>query len=181
QTALKLTAPGVPDIYQGSEALNFSLVDPDNRREPDFIALDSMLAPQANLTATSQDWISGRLKQHLIARVLHLRQQNPALFRHGDYLPLHAEGEFDSNVIAYARTHGDDAIIVIAPRLMFTALYESASLPARAGWHDTQIMLPPTLAQRRWRNVLTGETVTLADRMNLETADGCSSVILITD
>ncbi len=156
-------------------------MDPDNRREPDYIALDSMLAPQANLAATSQDWISGRLKQHLIARVLHLRQQNPALFRHGDYLPLHAEGEFDSNVIAYARTHGDDAIIVIAPRLMFTALYESASLPARAGWRDTQIMLPPTLAQRRWRNVLTGETVTLADRMNLETADGCSSVILITD
>ncbi|EPP6253012.1 malto-oligosyltrehalose synthase, partial [Cronobacter sakazakii] len=108
-------------------------------------------------------------------------QQNPALFRHGDYLPLHTEGEFDSNVIAYARTHGDDAIIVIAPRLMFTALYESASLPARAGWHDTQIMLPPTLTQRRWRNVLTGETVTLADRINLETADGCSSVILITD
>ncbi|EPC7253046.1 malto-oligosyltrehalose synthase [Cronobacter sakazakii] len=181
QTALKLTAPGVPDIYQGSEALNFSLVDPDNRREPDFIALDSMLAPQANLAATSQDWISGRLKQHLIARVLHLRQQNPALFRHGDYLPLHTEGEFDSNVIAYARTLGDDAIIVIAPRLMFTALYESASLPARAGWHDTHIVLPPTLTQRRWRNVLTGETVTLADRMNLETADGCSSVILITD
>ncbi|EGT5671283.1 malto-oligosyltrehalose synthase, partial [Cronobacter dublinensis subsp. dublinensis] len=71
--------------------------------------------------------------------------------------------------------------IVIAPRLMFTALYESASLPASARWHDTHIALPPALAQRRWRNVLTGETIALTDQINLETADGCSSVILIND
>lgn len=181
QTLIKLTAPGVPDIYQGSEALNFSLVDPDNRREPDFTALDTMLnGHETPESATEESWLSGRLKQHLIARLLHLRQQKPALFRQGDYLPLSASGQRAENVIAYARATHDEALIVIAPRLVFSSLGESLDQPDPQRWLETEIALPAPLANRRYRDILSGEIVSLTDRFRLETVACSSSVILVS-
>src|SRR5690606_31344407 len=78
QTIIKLTAPGVPDIYQGSEGLDFSLVDPDNRREPDFGRLEQQLAEADKLSSgDEEEWQTGRLKQHVVAAVLRLRQEAP--------------------------------------------------------------------------------------------------------
>lgn len=181
QTIIKLTAPGVPDIYQGSEALNFSLVDPDNRREPDFAALDAMLnGHETPETATEESWLSGRLKQHVIARLLHLRQQNPMLFRKGNYLPLAASGQRAENVIAFARTESDDALIVIAPRLVFSRLDGRLDQPDPQRWLETEVALPEGLANRRYRNILSGETISLTDRFPLDTVACSSSVILVS-
>ena len=182
QTVIKLTAPGVPDIYQGSEALNFSLVDPDNRREPDFATLTQQLVGDEQPVPTNEEsWQSGLLKQQVIAKSLRLRQQKPALFRYGDYLPLTVTGERADHVIAYARVtpriRGGDALIVIAPRL-------ALRLPddAEAAWFtDTTIALPEALAGRRYRNILSGDVLSLGDRLDLTNITGDVPQILIAD
>lgn len=161
QTVIKLTAPGVPDIYQGSEALNFSLVDPDNRREPDYATLVSWLGEiDAPVVFDDSGLQSGKLKQHLTAKLLHVRKLNPDLFRLGEYLPLTPTGEHSRQVIAYARVHGDDALVVITPRLVFDA--------DETCWEATDVILPPALAGRRYQDVLSGETFNLTDKITLD-------------
>lgn len=179
QTVIKLAAPGVPDIYQGSEALNFSLVDPDNRRDPDFATLERMLDDDELPNFTVQEnWLTGQVKQLVIARVLHLRQQKPMLFRRGDYLPLSATGKRADNVIAFARVHDEDALIVIAPRLVFGALHGGPELPNTELWTQTEIPLPERLAHRRYRNILSGKEILLTDHIDLNSVDSFSSVLL---
>ncbi|MCK1968118.1 malto-oligosyltrehalose synthase [Franconibacter sp. IITDAS19] len=181
QTMIKLTAPGVPDIYQGSEGLNFSLVDPDNRREPDFAALTHWLDEEASASWLSEEaWLSGELKQHVIARALRLRQQKPALFRRGDYLPLSATGNRAENVIAFARARESDALIVIAPRLVLGVLEGRLAAPHAELWADTEIALPATLANRRYHDILSGKEVVVTDRIDVQTLNGYASAILIT-
>ncbi|MGK9175347.1 malto-oligosyltrehalose synthase [Yokenella regensburgei] len=161
QTVIKLMAPGVPDIYQGSEGLNFSLVDPDNRREPDYAALGTMLDDVSDPVLFDDAGLkSGKLKQHITARLLHLRQHKPALFRFGDYLPLTPSGTQARQVVAFARQHEDEAVLVVLPRLMLNA--------DNRGWQSTEVRLPATLAGRTWQNSLTGETVSLTDSIALD-------------
>lgn len=173
QTLIKLAAPGVPDIYQGSEALNFSLVDPDNRLEPDYPELERLLDAQEHADPRLQEgWSSGQLKQSFIARLLHLRQEKPALFRHGEYLSLNADGEQADNVIAFARVDEDDALIVLAPRLLFGALDGSLN--------GAVIPLPERLAHRHYRDMLSGEDVLLNDRVNLRSIGGFTFAVLVS-
>jgi (1->4)-alpha-D-glucan 1-alpha-D-glucosylmutase len=163
---VKLTAPGVPDIYQGSEALDFSLVDPDNRREPDFDALAAMLtAPQQD--GSEAHWLRGQVNQQAIVKLLALRQQQPALFRRGDYLPLSAEGEQQDKVLAFARTLQDQAVIVIVSRRIFNSLPEHLDQPPAARWADTHIALPAALGKRRYQDQLSGNTLDAGDQLVL--------------
>lgn len=171
QTVIKLTAPGVPDIYQGCEALDFSLVDPDNRREPDFAQLTAQLDVHAAPDfASQQDWLSGRLKQQMVARLLHLRRDHPSLFRFGDYQPLSASGEHAEKVIAFARQDSDHALLVITPRLIFNG----------AQWSLTRLALPESLAHRHYRNVLTGETAVINDDITLDNVSYSAPLVLIS-
>ncbi|MEZ3498647.1 malto-oligosyltrehalose synthase [Pantoea sp. KPR_PJ] len=170
QTVIKLTAPGVPDIYQGSEALNFSLVDPDNRLEPDFAALQKMLDITSDF-ATAEGWHSGQLKQQVIATLLPLRQQHAALFRHGDYLPLVVNGNEASHAVAFARADGEHALIVVVPRLAFARQRIS---------EGTAIALKAPLAQRRYRNIFTGEMCDLTDRLSLVALNSGAPLVLIS-
>ncbi|MEM6159337.1 malto-oligosyltrehalose synthase [Erwinia sp. P6884] len=179
QTAIKLTAPGVPDIYQGSEALNFSLVDPDNRREPDFASLEQMLSAEGDQAFTPAGWLNGALKQQLIARLLHFRQQQPQLFRQGAYLPLTATGAHAENVITFAREDNPTALIVIAPRLVFSESEENPDTTSDQGWAQTEIRLPASLANRRYRDILSGEETEVTDLIRLDAAVSGSPVILV--
>ncbi|WP_342325550.1 malto-oligosyltrehalose synthase [Kosakonia sp. BYX6] len=173
QTLIKLAAPGVPDIYQGSEALNFSLVDPDNRLAPDYGELERLLAAQEHADPRLQEgWSSGQLKQSFIARLLHLRQQKPSLFRQGEYIVLNATGEQADNVISFARVENDDALIVLAPRLLFGALEGSLN--------GAVIPLPARLAHRHYRDILSGEDILLNDRVNLRTIGGFTFAVLVS-
>ncbi|MBK1660291.1 malto-oligosyltrehalose synthase [Paracraurococcus ruber] len=158
QALLRCTAPGVPDLYQGTEFWDLSLVDPDNRRPVDWEARQAALAqaqPPAELLA---DWQDGRVKQAVIARALALRTRHPALFAEGDYHPVTVEGPRAQHVLAFLRTRKDAAALVVATRLPGTVLGESPMplLPG-AEWSGTDLRLPPSWEARHWRDALTGE------------------------
>ena len=122
QVVLKLATPGAPDIYQGQEALDFSFVDPDNRRPIDFAArsrvLDSLISQgESSLRLLLQSSGGERSKEFVTWRMLQLRRELPGLFKLGEYLPLKTSGHAASRVTAFARRHGDHWLIVLAPRL----------------------------------------------------------------
>lgn len=179
QTIIKLTAPGVPDIYQGSEGFNFSLVDPDNRLEPDFATLEGWLAEEAPpLSEDVESWLSGRTKQQAIARILRYRQQHAALFREGDYQPLTASGPQAVHVVAFVRALGNEAAIVIVPRLVLESLDDNTAQPP-AGWlAHTDIALPAALAGGQYLDILSGNTFDLTDRFDLAALAGSAAVLV---
>ncbi len=125
QTLLKLTCPGVPDIYQGQELWDFSLVDPDNRRPVDFKLRQALLdsLPEQAKTGSAffggllQNYQDGRMKLWLTEKLLNFRREHRALFSRGNYIPLRAHGSKEENVIAFARNYADEFIIVAAPAL----------------------------------------------------------------
>jgi len=137
QTVLRLTLPGVPDLYQGAEFWDFSLVDPDNRRPVDFAARARALTEDAVLPALLESWQDGRIKQALIARLLRFRAQHPRLFQEGDYQPLGVSGPKAEGLIAFARRCDAETLIVVVPRLTASGL----------DWADTRIEAPQRLAQ----------------------------------
>lgn len=157
QTLIKLTAPGVPDIYQGSERLDLSLVDPDNRREPDFETLVEGLSDAGTLPNSDEDWRSGRLKQHVIARVLQLRQQYGDLFANGHYIPIEARGKRAVHLVSFARHAGKETLVMVAPRFVFGAFHHHV-LPVSDRWAETDLLLPDELRRREYRDVFTGRS-----------------------
>ncbi|EDH9713140.1 malto-oligosyltrehalose synthase, partial [Salmonella enterica subsp. enterica serovar Montevideo] len=181
QTVIKLTAPGVPDIYQGSEALNFSLVDPDNRREPDFATLAQQLDQLTpGVFSREESWLNGQVNQYVTAALLRLRQQNHELFRFGDYIPLRAVGQRADKVIAYARVNHDDALIVVAPRLVFAECDGLLSQSHSGFWSGTDIIIPGQLNQHRYRNVLTQERLMPGEHLSLASHQG-GVLVLMSD
>ncbi|HLT03520.1 MAG TPA: malto-oligosyltrehalose synthase [Pseudomonas sp.] len=147
QCLLKMTTPGVPDLYQGCEFWDFSLVDPDNRQPVDFEARQASLVRDAALSDLLQQWRDGRIKQHLIARTLELRRRLPDLFRRGDYQPLRVRGAHAQRVLAFARRHETDWLLVVVPRLGAPLLAgrDSPLIPGER-WRDTAVELPGALA-----------------------------------
>ena len=171
QTLIKLTAPGVPDIYQGNELWEFSLVDPDNRRPVDYKArrrtlqvlknaFDSThqsIVPKARELAQNME--DGRIKLYTLWRVLDRRNQRPELFREGEYIPLRVTGEKAKYVLAFARKAADRMLISAVPRLCAELLGGKLNLLGnRDIWRDTRIELLPTL-ETRFENLFTGELV----------------------
>lgn len=147
-TLLKLTSPGVPDIYQGCELWDLSLVDPDNRRPVDYARRRALLEASAGRTpadAWQQDPDSGAAKQWLIATALRLRARLPHAFGiEGTYTPMHAAGRFSDDVLAFGR--GTPAAVI--------AIAQRRSLRRRGAWGDTMIPLP----DGDWHNLCDGTT-----------------------
>jgi len=161
QLAIKLAAPGMPDIYQGCELWDFSLVDPDNRRPPDWPQRRALLSVvrQADPSTLAANWRDGREKLFLATRLLHLRQEYPALFAAGDYLPLHGDGSLgNDHLCAFARQHEDKTLVVAVPRLVYR-LYHGGASP---DWGTTALLLP---REDNWRDALTGHTYADRDRI----------------
>jgi (1->4)-alpha-D-glucan 1-alpha-D-glucosylmutase len=161
QTALKLTLPGTPDIYQGCELWDLSLVDPDNRRPVDYdlrrrvleetgaaMARDRRAAMQGML----EDWRDGRAKLALTAELLAHRRERPALFAEGGYEPLTATGTKADHLCAFLRSHGDDRLLVVVFRF-------PVRLELDRSWGDTAIPLPQAGSVVGWRDLLTGRSV----------------------
>lgn len=168
QTLLKISAPGIPDFYQGSELWDFSLVDPDNRRPVDFELrrrllgelrqreeIIGRLALARELVAGMSD---GRIKLHLIRQALDLRHRQRQLFEAGEYLPLEVRGERADHVCAYERRLGETSIIVVAPRFFTRLVAGPGELPlGQAVWQTTRLVLPPGDDGGGYRNIFTGE------------------------
>jgi (1->4)-alpha-D-glucan 1-alpha-D-glucosylmutase len=161
QTLLKLTAPGVPDTYQGCELWDLSLVDPDNRRPVDYELRRACLEGPVEPAALVAGWRDGRIKQHVVARTLALRGRAPALFGRGDYTALATTGRHAERVVAFSRRAGEAAALTVAPRLMAPLLQGSdRPLPPPAAWKETAIELPEGWPERPLVDELTGRHLT---------------------
>jgi (1->4)-alpha-D-glucan 1-alpha-D-glucosylmutase len=168
QVLLRITAPGVPDTYQGTETWAFNLVDPDNRGPVDWEALRRMLedvrarAAGPDLAAFARELVEtkqdGRIKMYVTWRALDFRRAHAETFLTGDYQALETHGDHAEHVVALAR--GGGAVLVVVPRLLVRLGVTDAPV-GRAVWGDTRVVLGGELERASFRNLLSGEPITL--------------------
>jgi (1->4)-alpha-D-glucan 1-alpha-D-glucosylmutase len=175
QTLLKITSPGVPDFYQGTELWHLSLVDPDNRRPVDYQKRRHYLDEFRNhesrelrdlLPDLLARWPDGRVKLYLTHKALNCRRHNQDLFQDGHYLPIHASGPHPDRLVAFARRREGQWALVAAPRLVAKLVKTGAPPLGPQTWGDGSLILPPD-APLTWHNVLTGETVQTARKSSV--------------
>ncbi len=176
QTLLKITSPGVPDFFQGTELWDFSLVDPDNRRPVDFRRRVTMLDELQQ--RESKDLISlvrelvarhtdGRIKLYITYKALNFRRAHRDLFEQGDYHPLTVSGAKEDHVLAFVRHLGSCWALVAVPRFL-VKLSPSALPPlGKRLWKETVLHLPEGVPTG-WQNVFTGEALAVFDGNSTE-------------
>ncbi|APC09018.1 malto-oligosyltrehalose synthase [Neomoorella thermoacetica] len=178
QILLKITSPGVPDFYQGTELWNLSLVDPDNRRPVDFKTRARLLQRLKEEETKGQlalvrnlltSWQDGRVKLYLTYKSLHFRCDHRELFATGEYIPVAVTGSSSGHACAFARHLGREWALVVVPRLP-ARLLTGKVIPANGGlpapgflpgetlWQGTNLVLPEQ-APGNWHNILTGEVL----------------------
>lgn len=172
QTLLKLTLPGVPDIYQGTELWDFSLVDPDNRRPVDYDQRLGLLQDLHGMVEASGDNLAsavhslvtnlkdGRVKLYTIWKTLALRREQAVLFRDGEYIALSVAGDKADHICAFARRYENQQVLIVVPRLTAKLMQGNTErLPLGAtAWSDTYIVLPENGPKaRQYVNVFTQE------------------------
>jgi (1->4)-alpha-D-glucan 1-alpha-D-glucosylmutase len=178
-TLLKYGSPGVPDLYQGSELIELSLVDPDNRRPVDYalrqhrLAALQAMAGRGGLAAQVRSMVEaphdGRAKLWFIWRLLSLRREQPLLFREGSYEPLAVEGPLSRHVVAFARRHEGQMLVVVAGRLFVDLSGRGAddgaipALPDATRWNGTTVRLPVGVRAMVLENLLTGESLSIKE------------------
>jgi len=160
QLLLKFTCPGIPDVYQGCELWDLSLVDPDNRREVDFEKRQDWLQDfekrdrQTLLKDLWDDRNSAKIKLWLTQQLFELRKKNPTLFSEGEYVPLQIKGSFKDNLFAFARIHKQTVLIVAVPLHMASVCRQQQTDLFNFDWQDTHIILPSGLGAQ-WAHLLT--------------------------
>ncbi|MDQ3388604.1 MAG: malto-oligosyltrehalose synthase, partial [Gemmatimonadota bacterium] len=175
QLLLKLTSPGVPDLYQGQELWDFSLVDPDNRRPVDYALRQRLLADlrlriqHGDVRTLARElvdgWEDGRIKLYVTHRALALRSAKAVLFRTAQYHPLVPAGERVAHLLAYVREWEGDAVVTVVPRMVAELTRESGyALPDRSLWKGSFIEGTEALLGGRWRNAFTGEELVARPR-----------------
>ncbi|MFJ5237621.1 malto-oligosyltrehalose synthase [Pseudomonas neuropathica] len=173
QTLLRMTVPGVPDLYQGNEFWDFSLVDPDNRRPVDYPAREHALQAPLPSVELLANWRDGRIKQALIAQVLNLRVEHGELFRRGSYQALEVLGSQAHNVLAFAREHEGKQAIVIVP-VRCATLLENGAVPQvdALRWGDTRVVLPFAASETNLKGLFSSSAVTKNRELNISDALG---------
>lgn len=158
RVVLQMTAPGVPDTYQGDELWTFALVDPDNRRRVDYGRREELLKGPESLSELHPS--DERFKLGILQRLLNIRRNRAALFRGGTYTPLEVRGEFATQLIAFARSTADSHAIVIAPRLLASLVGPDGTI---SDWRNTEIVLPNAIPRGSFRELFSGAEVRLFD------------------
>ncbi len=173
QTLLRMTAPGVPDFYQGCEVWNLSLVDPDNRRPVDYGQLSNLLRSikdkEENRVELIADLIQRiedpRNKLYEIYRTLYVRGKYSQIFEHGDYIPAKVVGMYRDRVVSFFRRFQDQWILVVVPRFL-TGIIHEGELPLETEiWENTAVTIPEVAQKVKWKNVLTGEKLSNGDSL----------------
>jgi (1->4)-alpha-D-glucan 1-alpha-D-glucosylmutase len=169
QTVLKLTSPGVPDIYQGTELWQFSLVDPDNRWAVDYKSRTEMLDEITRLESESgslkllkkliHEKENGMIKLYVIKKILNFRKAEKELFSSGEYVPLEGHDQKSEYFCAFLRRNGKKSIIVVVPRLVRSLMGDEMSPCGETVWGDSTLIVPFADAGRKYRNILTEEAV----------------------
>ncbi|WP_316806760.1 malto-oligosyltrehalose synthase [Pedobacter agri] len=151
QLLLKFTCPGIPDLYQGSELWDFSLVDPDNRRPVDYKRRNNFLKADAAINQLWKERYSGGIKLWLTKKLLKLRKENEDVFASGEYIPLKVVGDYQSNIYAFARRYRNKYIVVVVP--VGLASITSKENIEDFDWLNTQVILPGDWPSS-WKNLL---------------------------
>ena len=155
QAMLRLTCPGVPDLYQGTEFWDFSLVDPDNRRPVDYAARTTALEDGSGLDALVREWRSGRVKQRVVHQALMFRARAVGVFGLGAYVPLVVEGPRADHIFAFARVHEGRAALVAVTRLPASlGSMADTLLPNVDTWAGTTLAAPRHMVGRNARCAL---------------------------
>jgi len=173
QSLLRLTVPGVPDLYQGDEFWDFTLVDPDNRRPVDYPARRQGLHTPPDIGELMFNWHDGRIKQALISQVLGLRKAHPHLFRQGTYEPLEVVGEHAERVVAFYREYQGKQLLVVVPRwphrLLENGVYPLINAQI---WGDTRVRLPFAAPTQNWKGLFRTGAVTPNKELMISAALG---------
>jgi len=181
---LHCTAPGAPDIYQGCELIDLSLVDPDNRRPVDYACRREALQALESLAATPSDQraaglagllaapYDGRLKLWAISRALGLRRTDSELLARGDYVPIAVTGMRARHVVAYGRRVGVRGLIAVTGRRFASLGIEPGAPPVgKDVWGDTALHLSFVAPGTELTDELTGAvTESVAEDLSLATA-----------
>jgi (1->4)-alpha-D-glucan 1-alpha-D-glucosylmutase len=170
QVLLKITSPGIPDFYQGTELWDFSLVDPDNRRPVDFRQRTELLDGLVQQETQGQQplvkqllecWEDGRIKLYITYKALGTRRTAQTLFQDGDYIPLRSTGQRQEHICAFGRRLDDSWVLTVVPRLL-TRLVQIGIPPINHNvWKDDRLLLPKG-APERWLNIFTGENLMIS-------------------
>jgi (1->4)-alpha-D-glucan 1-alpha-D-glucosylmutase len=171
QVLIKILTPGVPDLYQGTELWDFSLVDPDNRQPVDYLFRQQRLSElhQRQKAASPLDFVhmllqeaeNGLIKMYLTTTALHVRKRNPQLFLKGSYLPLEAKGDQEHHVCGFIRQDDANMCLTVFPRFLTGLIPDPSTSPlGETIWGQTWMALPPELSSLSFRNIFTQETVT---------------------
>jgi (1->4)-alpha-D-glucan 1-alpha-D-glucosylmutase len=184
---LKCTAPGIPDIYQGAECWDLSLVDPDNRRPVDYAQRERLLT-ECDLAAgvsrgvhagqLLETWPDGRIKMYLLERLLHLRQRHAEVFVHGAYEPVAVHGGRADAVLAFQRAHHGQRIVVLVARIAPGLVADERCALRGECWGDTTC---DPQAQSDWVEWLTGRRFARGPLVLSELLDGLPAAVLIAE
>lgn len=175
QALIKITSPGFPDLYQGSEFWDLNLVDPDNRRPVDYekrvtclskIEDDFKRDPKGLISELLSCREDGRIKMFLIWRSLNHRNQNSIVFENGEYVPLQCRGKFKENIVSFARTYEDHFDIIIAPRFLTDVIGMNEN-PLGDVWEDTVLLLPEVNG-KEFKDIYTNENVFIKGELRIK-------------
>ncbi len=165
QVVLKLFAPGVPDIYQGTETWDLSLVDPDNRRPVDFEQNDGLSKAEASSKGLLDAWTTGAVKQRILRAGLELRRTLGARLENADYAPLKVAGPLHEHVVAFAKKHQTGDVVVLGTRLSLNLLESEVPLVSAQRWADTRVHLPTGAG--KFVDILTGRELLLVGELEI--------------
>jgi len=176
QTLIKITAPGIPDVYQGTELWDLSYVDPDNRRPVDYAIRTNYMADfrafsKSNLKKKNHtlkiNFSTGKIKMYVLFKTLLKRRREKEIFQKGDYLPLTMMGKAGKNFIAYARILGEEWRIILVP-IYVSGIFDHETLKPRNGsLFDLYIKLPED-APTEWDFVFTGQSIITEGKIPLQ-------------
>lgn len=173
QLVCKLAAPGVPDIYQGTESWDLSLVDPDNRRPVDYGQRQAWLQEIQYRTNHDHLWLikellankeDGRIKMFILHKSLQGRREHAGLFAHGRFFPVEVKGELANHVLAFGRQYKKDWLLVVVPRLLSRIINPQQEPLGKAIWKNTQLDVPAD-GPKEWYNLFTEQSVSSPKKM----------------
>ncbi|MDF2431702.1 MAG: hypothetical protein JWP44_1333 [Mucilaginibacter sp.] len=165
QVLLKFTCPGMPDIYQGCEHWDLSMVDPDNRRPVDYAGHNNLLgkAERSSIKTLWKNRFNGQIKTRLVKQLLEQRKQNPLLFAKGDYIPLEVKGKHAAHVLAFARCYKLTWYLTVVP-LNTARLCIAQGKESEPDWEDTRVILPGDIPEK-FINIIEGTSGTCKDEI----------------
>ena len=185
QALIKVTAPGIPDIYQGAELWDLSYVDPDNRRQVDYDSRKRTLQQIVEMENDRKKLLcflsshrdEGFEKMYVLYKSLHFRKAQPELFWYGEYIPLQIDGA-DDFAVGYARHWKNQWAIIVAPLTISNKMSPQDRVPNKRAWNDLSVKLPSN-APLTWMDLFTGQHFSASNELKLSEIFSQFSVALL--